>query len=48
MNRYDRFTAHGGCLLGSKQNYYNRMRFKSRSVSNDDVDAILKFFGQNF
>ena len=48
MNRYDRFTAHGGCLLGSKQNYYNRKRMAKRAIPSDRVSTILNFFDQNF
>jgi hypothetical protein len=48
MNKYDRFTAHGGCLLGSKQNYYNRMRGATNTPSSDAVREILDFFDTHF
>ena len=31
MTKYDRFTAHGAALLGSQQNYHNRLYEGERS-----------------
>jgi len=44
MGKYDRFTAHGGCLLGSKQNYYNMQREGASAPKEDDVKSIIDFF----
>lgn len=44
MNKYDRFTAHGGCLLGSKQNYYNLQREGSTKHEEGDLQSIVDFF----
>jgi hypothetical protein len=46
MNKYDRFTAHGGCLLGSKQNYYNMQREKSNKPSAGQIEKIVNFFNK--
>lgn len=48
MNKYDRFTAHGGCLLGSKQNALNRLREDSSRPSEKQVKSILDFFESEF
>lgn len=48
MGKYDRFTAHGGCLLGSKQNRYNMLRFQRNQGDPSDVDKVMRFFSQNF
>ena len=48
MNRYDRFTAHGGCLLGSKQNALNRLREDRTRPSEEQVKSVLDFWEQNF
>jgi hypothetical protein len=44
MNKYDRFTAHGGCLLGSKQNSYNRQREQHNNPGEGDIKSIVDFF----
>jgi len=44
MGKYDRFTAHGACLLGSQQNYYNVLREQGTSVKSSDIDGIIDFF----
>ena len=48
MNKYDRFTAHGGCLLGSKQNALNRLREQSTRPSDGQVKSIMDFFDREF
>ena len=48
MNKYDRFTAHGGCLLGSKQNALNRLREQSSRPSDTQVKSIKDFWDANF
>lgn len=41
MTKYDRFTAHGAALLGSQQNYHNRMAEGNQSRSSDvDLRSI--------
>jgi len=46
MTKYDRFTAHGAALLGSQQNYHNRMMETDRSTSKDvnlrDIMSIMR------
>jgi len=44
MNKYDRFTAHGGCLLGMKQIDYHRRRFNASFTSEEDVKDIMDAF----
>ena len=48
MNKYDRFTAHGGCLLGSKQNALNRLREQSSRPSDTQVKSIMDFWDREF
>ena len=35
MTKYDRFTAHGAALLGSQQNYHNRILEGERTQGSD-------------
>jgi hypothetical protein len=46
MTRYDRFTAHGACLLGSQQNYHNRLLEgegnQNRDVNIREIANIIK------
>jgi hypothetical protein len=42
MTRYDRFTAHGAALLGSQQNYHNRLMEESMgNVSGVNLREIM-------
>jgi hypothetical protein len=44
MKKYDRFTAHGGCLLGSKQNAYNRLREGAHATQPGTIDEVISAF----
>jgi hypothetical protein len=44
MGKHDRFVAHAGCLLGSRQNFYNLQREMKNSPDEGQIAAILNFF----
>jgi len=44
MNKFDRFVAHAGCLLGSRQNFYNLQREMKAAPDAGQLSAIVNFF----
>ena len=44
MGKFDRFTAHGACLLGSQQNYYNVIRDHGRQPESGSIEQTVAFF----
>jgi hypothetical protein len=44
MGKFDRFVAHGACLLGSRQNYHNIIRELGTQSESGTIDTILNFF----
>ena len=46
MTKYDRFTAHGAALLGSRQNYHNKLLAGEMSRGSDvDLRQIMGILG---
>jgi len=46
MNKYDRFVAHAGCLLGSKQTLYHIQREAAHSPNENALSEVIDFFNR--